>query len=118
MGLAQLRMLLQEDKRLMPERKTMLTLVKDEEDHLFAQFLNEVDLMKKMMKMKDKRHAEFQNDMDSLKMLIKVQGQQHAQFQNAMDLVKNTMKMENKCRTKFRDEMDSMTVERECLRCL
>jgi hypothetical protein len=93
--LSQLRMSLQEGNRLMPERKTTLALVKDEED---------------------KRHAEFQNEMDSLKKLIKVQGQWHALFQYAMDSVKNTMKMENKCHTKFWDEMDSMmTMERECL---
>jgi hypothetical protein len=39
----------------------MLALVKDEQDHHFAQFLKEVHSMKQMKKLKDKRYAEFQN---------------------------------------------------------
>lgn len=70
----------------MPELKITLALVKDEKDHCFAQFLKDVDSMK-MMNLRDKRHAEFQNEIDSLKMLIKVWSEQHAQYQNAMDSV-------------------------------
>jgi hypothetical protein len=55
-----------------PELKTTMALVKDEEDHRFAQFLK---------------------DVDSMKMLIKVRGEWHAQFQNAIDSV---IKMEKK----------------------
>jgi hypothetical protein len=49
----------------MPELKTMLALVKNEEDHHFALLLKDVDS----------------------KMQLEVRGEWHAQFQNAMDSV-------------------------------
>jgi hypothetical protein len=108
-----LRMLLHKSTGLMSECKIELNLVKVEEDHRFAQFLKEVQSMKRIMKVRDKHFAEFQNEMNSVKMLIKFQGQKRAEFQNAMDSTKNMMKRENKCNVKFRDEIESMKMAME-----
>jgi hypothetical protein len=111
----ELRLLSHECRGLMSEWKNMLALVKEEEDHSFAQFNKEVRSMKKMMKVKDKRCYEFLNEINSMKIRIKGHGQGHVQFQNALDSAKMMMKMEKKCHMKCWDEMDSiMATERKC----
>jgi DNA-binding FrmR family transcriptional regulator len=53
----------------------MLASVKEEDDHPFVEFVKDVNSMKKMLKVKDKRCAEFLNEINSIKNQIKSCGQ-------------------------------------------
>jgi hypothetical protein len=64
--LSQLRMLLQDGDRLMRESKATLALVKDAEDNHFAQFQKEMDSMKKMTNVENKRRTKFWDEMESM----------------------------------------------------
>jgi uncharacterized membrane-anchored protein YhcB (DUF1043 family) len=96
--MSELRKLLDDATGLMSEFNTMLALVKDENDCLFAQLLKETQSMEKTMKLKDKRNVECHNE------------KQHAQFQNAMDSARNRLKKVKECYIKFRNETDLMKV--------
>lgn len=105
---SEIRMILQEGERLRLELMTMVALHKDQEDFRHAEYLKEMDSIKRMNKEEEKRYFELQNEVDSTKAMMKVQGVQVAQFQNAMEAAKNMISMDKKRCTKFWDDMNSM----------
>jgi hypothetical protein len=53
--------------------------------------------MKKMTTMKDGRCAEFQNEVNSVKKIIKAEEKRHAQLQNQMESTRKTIEVKDEC---------------------
>jgi hypothetical protein len=66
------------------EMRNMLALEKEEKDHYHAEFLKEMDSMRKVMKEEKNISAKFQNEINSKKILMKNQGYS----KNAIDAAK------------------------------
>jgi hypothetical protein len=104
--MSQIRMWLEEGEKLRLETETRLASIEEDEDHHHAQFLKEMDSVRRVLVAEGKGYAEL----DPLAMFMKAEGRRSAEMQNEMDPLAIFMKTEGKLYAELQNETDPLAI--------